>query len=60
LAEKSRKERVKGKVDTHVYLSTEVYQRLWDYVKRNFPSPKGAFNKVVEDAVKEFLDRHGG
>jgi len=40
-------------------VSEEVYVRFWEYIKKKYVSPWRAFSRELEQAMIEYLDRHG-
>ncbi|MEM2259988.1 MAG: hypothetical protein QXP52_00165 [Candidatus Aenigmatarchaeota archaeon] len=36
----------------------ETYERLWNYVKKKYISPWRKLSVTINEAIKEYLDRH--
>jgi len=49
-----------GKIRIDVLISKEVAERLYNYIKKANLRTHGNLSKTVEEAIREFLERHGG
>lgn len=53
-------ESMSGKVRIDVLISKEVAERLYEYVKKTNLRIYGGLSRTVEEAIREFLERHAG
>jgi len=42
----------------HVLLEEEVFKGIWDIVKKRYVSPVRKFHIVVNEALKEYIEKH--
>jgi hypothetical protein len=42
----------------HIILSDEVYEGIWNIVKKRYVSPIRKFQLVVNEALMEFIEKH--
>ena len=49
-----------SKIRIDVLISKEVAERLYNYIKKANLRTYGNLSKTVEEAIKEYLERHGG
>jgi len=42
----------------HLLLEEEVFKGIWDIVKERYVSPIRKFHLVVNEALKEYIERH--
>jgi len=42
----------------HLLMEDEVFKKIWDIVKRRYVSPIRKFHLVVNEALKEYIERH--
>ena len=45
-------------VEVRVVMSRETYKRLIQYILNKYPRVRGHLSIVVEEAVREYLDKH--
>jgi len=50
----------KRKIRIDVMLSEDLVERLYEYVKKTSAKLRGGLSRTVEEAIKEYLDRHAG
>jgi len=44
---------------THLYIEEELYYKLWDIVKRRFRVPHKKLYIIVNEALREYIEKHG-
>jgi len=42
----------------HLLMEQELYDKLWDIVKKRFKVPVKKFHIVVNEALREYIERH--
>lgn len=42
----------------HLILEEEVYEGIWAIVKKRYVSPIRKFHLVINEALKEYIERH--
>jgi len=42
----------------HILLEDDVYEGIWEIVKRRFTSPTRKFHIIVNEALREYLQKH--
>mgnify|MGYP000521757930 CR=1 FL=1 len=45
---------------THLYIEEELYYKLWEIVKKRFRVPHKKLYIVVNEALREYVERHSG
>jgi len=45
-------------VKIHINVEKDVYYRLWNYIKRRYIVPYKKLHIVINEALREYLDRH--
>lgn len=48
----------KKTVKVIVTIDKERHDKLWDYIKKKYPSPWRKMSLTVREAIDEFLERH--
>jgi len=43
---------------THLYIEEDIYYKLWEIVKRRFRVPHKKLYIVVNEALREYIERH--
>jgi len=43
----------------HLMIDEELYHKVWEIVKRRFPVPTKKLHIVVNEALREYIERHG-
>jgi len=46
------------KIKVHLLLDRHVYERLWEIVKKRIVIPTKKLHVVVNEALKEYIDKH--
>jgi len=46
------------KVKVHLRIEREVYEALWEIVKKRFVLPTHKLHIVVNEALKEYVEKH--
>ena len=46
------------KIDINIRIYRETYERLMHYILRNYKRSYGYMSKVIDEAIREYLDRH--
>jgi len=47
------------KVKVHVLIERELYEALWEITKRRFVVPLKKFHIVLNEAIREYVERQG-
>jgi len=42
----------------HLLMEDEVFKSIWEIVKRRYVSPIRKFHIVVNEALREYIERH--
>jgi hypothetical protein len=42
----------------HLYLEEELYNKVWEIVKKRYVSPTRKFYLVVNEALREYITNH--
>jgi metal-responsive CopG/Arc/MetJ family transcriptional regulator len=42
----------------HLILEEDVYKHIWEIVKKRYVNPSRKFHVVVNEALKEYIERH--
>jgi hypothetical protein len=42
----------------HLYLEEEIYEKIWEIVKKRYVSPTRKFYLVVNEALREYIEKH--
>ena len=56
--QKKGKDKGKDKVALKVFIDKELYERLKLYIAETHPKLYGGITKTIEDALREYLDKH--
>lgn len=46
------------KIKVHLLVDREVYESLWEIVKKRFTIPTKKLHIVVDEALREYIDKH--
>jgi len=46
------------KVKVHLLIERELYESLWEIVKKRFVIPSKKLHVVVNEALREYIDKH--
>jgi len=55
---KPQKPAKEERIDINVRIYRETYERLMHYILRNYKRSYGYMSKVIDEAIREYLDRH--
>jgi len=44
--------------DIHLLLSQDVYEKIWEIIKRRYINPSRKFHIVLNEALHEYIERH--
>jgi len=55
---KPQKPAKEERIDINVRIYRETYERLMHYILTHYKRTYGYMSKVIEDAIREYLDRH--
>jgi hypothetical protein len=42
----------------HLFLEEELYNKIWEIVKKRYVSPTRKFYLVVNEALREYIENH--
>jgi len=50
----------KRKKHVHVLIEEDLYYKLWEIVKRRYAVPLKKFHEVLNEAIREYVEKHLG